>query len=292
MSPQLQLIFSGIGAGAGAATIIGAAWATVRLLGKAWRSSFGRRRIQAKLLDQLACGSSIGFVESKIGVAQFIGNEDGREQRTYRLPGAWVIVEILDNAVYSYSITITSRWMHYSTERLTFKHLKVKLGKDRFGDFGTGNEGEQLWIAAYRHGYSRHYYFHKSGGYQYYWLSYNMAGCGQLGGHLFTGGEVNRGIYRRSAYSLGPREPEAEPIESSRITANTLTILSPEATQDDLAQFMRRNTLGVDEARVRLASTIRPPSDLTRRTRLRQKRFRLKLAKDRILDRVKRRPPS
>lgn len=248
---------------------------------------FGRRRAQARLLDQLACGSSIAFVESRLGPPQFIGSEDEREQRTYRLPGAWVLIEIKDNAIFSYSITVTSRRMHYNTKRLSFKHLRVKLGKDKFGEHGINCQGEKLWIGAYRVGYLRAYYFHRSGGSQHYFLSYNMAGCGRLSGP-FTAGRLTNGAFYKYEYSLGPRKPEDELVDASGITVNTLSVVSPEVIHDEeLGQFMRRNVLGVDEARVRLASTIRPPSEMSMRTRLRNRRFRLQMSAKRALERIR-----
>jgi hypothetical protein len=292
--PEWELIFGGLGAGASAAAIIGAAWVVVKLVGKGWRSTFGRRRAQAKLLDQLACGSSIEFLESKFGVAQFVTEQQqGFEQRIYRLSGAWVLLELFPvgytqsaRRVYSYSITITSRWMHYSTKRLTFKQLKVKLGKHKFPGHGIGFEGERLWIGAHRWGYLRHYNFRGSGGHQYYWLSYNIAGCGYMSGP-FEPGQVDRGIYCDDVNSAYART-NIDPIDSSGITVNTLTALSPEATEDVLAQFMSRDILGVDEATVRLASTIRPPSDMPMRSRLSATRFRIKFAIERNLKRLKR----
>jgi hypothetical protein len=52
--------------------LTGIAWATVRFVLNPLASRLGRRRAQAKLLDQLACGSSIAYVESLFGAAQFI----------------------------------------------------------------------------------------------------------------------------------------------------------------------------------------------------------------------------
>src|SRR6185312_6970424 len=88
-------INTGLGAGASAAALLTLAWAIGKGLRTLWRVTFGRRRGQAKLLDQLACGSSIEFLESKFGVAQFITQQQqGFEQRIYRLPGAWVLLEL------------------------------------------------------------------------------------------------------------------------------------------------------------------------------------------------------
>lgn len=155
--------------------------------------------------------------------------------------------------------------------------MKVKLGKHKFGEARIGFDSERLWIGAHRRGYLRRYYFGNPAGYQYYWLSYNMAGAGRLSEHMFTPGQVGRGVPCPDVNSPDARAA-AEPIDSSGITVNTLTVLSPEATQEVLAQFTSRDVLGADEATVRLASTIRPPSDLTLRSRLRARRLRAQLA--------------
>lgn len=137
MSLDWSQINTGLGAGASATALLTLAWAIGKGLRKLWLVTFGRRRAQTKLLDQLACGSSIEFLESKLGVPQFVTEQQqGFEQRIYRLPGAWVLLELFPvgytqsaRRVYSYSITITSRWMHYSTKRLTFKHIESQARK-------------------------------------------------------------------------------------------------------------------------------------------------------------------
>jgi hypothetical protein len=85
VSSGWELFVAGLGAGASATALIGAGWVAVTLVVKGYRATFGSRRAQSKLLDRLACGSSVDFVESLYGVAQFISREDDREQRTYRL---------------------------------------------------------------------------------------------------------------------------------------------------------------------------------------------------------------
>ena len=107
----------------------------------------GRRRAQAAILDKLACGSSVEFTEAQLGVAQFARRQDGREQKIYRLPGAWVTVEFMGNVV-TFSITITSADMYYSTKRLTFGQLDLQLGKDTFAKARRDFDGERRWIGA------------------------------------------------------------------------------------------------------------------------------------------------
>jgi len=257
----------------GVTVLVGIAWAAIKFVLNPLADWLGRRRAQAKRLDQLACGSSVEFVESLFGVAQFISSEDGRQQRTYRQPGAWVMIEIVDNYVYAFSITVTSRWLHYSTKRLTFGLLNVKLGKSKFGPSGVGYEGERLWIGARRSGYLRRYYFGNPGGYQYYWLSYNMSGVG-----VFSRGDTDSMFVETGPFCSDPESPNRynyEPaLDASGTTINTLTVLSPEGSVD---QLTARHVLGPDEDRVRLASTIRPAGG-TLRTWYYLKRYRLRQA--------------
>jgi hypothetical protein len=107
----------------GVTVLAGIAWAAIKFV---WNPLFDplfdwltRRRRQAKLLDQLACGSSVAYVESLFGAAQFIAYANDREQRTYHLRGAWAMIEIDKARVIAFSITITKRRMYYNTKRLT-----------------------------------------------------------------------------------------------------------------------------------------------------------------------------
>ena len=78
------------------------------------------------------------------------------EKRLYRLPGAWVAIEVQPDepVVAAFSITITDNSMYYSTKKLSFDYLDIKLGKDTFGDLkGYGAErepyGEELSIGGH-----------------------------------------------------------------------------------------------------------------------------------------------
>ena len=87
-------VAAGLGAGAAGATVLSAVWGMGQLTRKQWDRTIGRRRAQSRILDQLACGSSLEFVESLLGLPQFLEKIDGREQRIYRLAGSWVVVEL------------------------------------------------------------------------------------------------------------------------------------------------------------------------------------------------------
>lgn len=198
-----------------------------------------------------------------MGVAQFVDHRSGFERRTYRLPGAWVIVEIRDHAVYAYAITITNRRLYYNIKRLTFEIFDIKLGKDRFPQRNIGFSHEHLWSAVpARIGYSQTYSFRHSGVTLYYHLSYNQAGSGQVGMPVTYCDIVN------SASS-----PDGELVDASKITVNTLTVVSSEAISGEALQ----GVLAVDEAEVRFARAIAPPTTLNFRQRLGYRRYKIKL---------------
>ncbi|WP_157625817.1 ETEC_3214 domain-containing protein [Mycobacterium sp. 155] len=254
-----------VSATVGVTVLAGIAWAAIKFVLNPLAVWLGRRRAQAKLLDQLACGSSVEYVESLFGVAQFVGQRGGNETRTYRLAGAWVIIEIRDRAVFSYSITVTNPRMHYNTKRLTFNMLKIRLGKDKFPKRGIGYGGEHLWVAIrLRHGYVQHYNLREAGAMQFYWLSHNQAGAGQFY-EDFSYADRGSGVFAHD------HSGEGEPIDASGITVNTLTVASPELIHTETGAF-----LAIDESEVKLASAVRPPLKGTRRYRLGLKWFKLK----------------
>lgn len=237
----------------------GIGWATIRLVLNPLSERLGRRRAQTKVLDQLVCGSSVAFIESRLGVAQFVSREDGREQRIYRLSGGWVLIEIEDGAVLAFSITISNPRLHYRTKRLTFGFLNVKLGKSKFGDRGSDVSGERCWIGARTVGYQRHYYLGNPGGYQDYWLSHNMSGAG-----VFALPDAEGGMSRASGTLCvdGSDSLQAsDPINASGITVNTLTVLGLAGSRDE---FFARHTLGPEETKLRLAQNIKHPTHQTR----------------------------
>jgi hypothetical protein len=243
----------------GVTVLTGIGWAGVKFGWNPLSERLGRRRAQAKLLDQLACGSSVAYVESLFGAAQFLSIEDDREQRTYQLPGGWVMVELHGNAVIAFSITITKRRMRYSTKRLTFRFLKTDLGKSKYAEHGIGYDGERYWIGARRVGYQRTYAFGNPGGYQRYWLSYNMSGVGAFSLPQGEPAFVERGSFVADVNSPA-RSDLTQGIDASEITINTLTVLSPEGPE---SEFLARHTLGPDESRVRLAQSIKQPTGRT-----------------------------
>ncbi|MDX1885824.1 ETEC_3214 domain-containing protein [Mycolicibacterium sp. 120270] len=210
-----DLLSLGLGIGASAAAVIAAIWGLWQLGKKWWDRSFGRRHAQARILDQLACTVSMEFAESLLGVPLLITHPyvDDREERTYRLPGAWVSIEPRGGAVHLFSITITDPKMFYNIDKLTFGILKLKLGKETFAQVDNNlHDGENQWLGARLAGYIRHYYLGNPGGYQQYWLSFNQVGAGA---HPSIWGQYQSGIYGNQG---------ASPPDPATITANTLTV--------------------------------------------------------------------
>lgn len=186
------------------------------------------------------------FVGELLGTPQFVERAaEGREQRLYRLHNAWVAIEIHDGAVMSYSITVTSPALRYSTKRLTFGLIDIRLGWSAFDSVQVEPDGEKLWVGARRYGYLQHHRFGNPGRYQDYWLSYNLAGCGMFAaaGHS---GDFASGSYG-SQGSVAPSR--------SAITINTLTVLGPNCPADAIDEFLKRGVLGTDADSVRLDAT-------------------------------------
>lgn len=260
--------------------LTGIGWAGIKFVWNPLAAWLGRRRAQSKLLDQLACGTSIEYVESLLGVAKFITHEDQREQRTYQLPGAWVTVELTERVVIAFTITITSRWMHYNVKPLTRGFLSVRLGKDKFGAPEGGYEGERLWVGPYRWSYLRRYYFHKGGGTPRYWLSCNMSGVGGgLGPPEGLPMFVETGVFC-SDVNAPARSDLKSGLDASGITVNTLTVLHPDGPQDD---FTKRYIFGPVQSMVRLGLFIETPWHRRILHRARFKKYQAKRKIKRIL---------
>ena len=211
-----DVVSLGLGIGASAAAVIGAAWGLWLLARRWWDRSFGRRHAQARILDQLSCSVSMVFIESRLGVPLFITHPygDEREERIYRLSGAWVAIQPKHGAVHLFSITITDPKMYYDISDMTRGVLKLKLGKDTFAHVNPEyHDSESLWFGTRQAGYLRHYFLGNSSGYLHYWLSFNAIGAG-----VFPSDEqpYQSGMYGKR----GDRPPN-----STTITANTFTAL-------------------------------------------------------------------
>ncbi|MBX9978271.1 MAG: hypothetical protein K2Z76_01715 [Mycobacterium gordonae] len=213
----------GLSIGATASAVTAAVWGLWKLGKRWWYSTFGLRKAQAAILDQLACTVSLAYVEDLLGVPRFILGDE----RFYSLPGGWVGIQYKDDAVNLLSITITDSRLWYSTSGMTLEMIDVKLGYDSFAQANEQFDGERLWIGARHAGYYRHYHFGGAGGgYQQFWLSHNALGAGKFDG---VAGRYSSGIY--ADQDAGGAAPDP-----SKITANTLTILSPTGSVDDVRE--------------------------------------------------------
>lgn len=254
-------IATGLGAGASAAAVLAALWATLKLGRQVWAKSVGRRRAQAKLLDKLACGSSREYVESLLGVRQFSTTENQLVHDIYSIAGGWVLIDFHQDEVIAFSITIRDSRMWYSTKRLMFGHVNVKLGKDNFAKpalsaIDWGERSLHLWYGARTSGAAEALYFGNPGQYQCYWLAYNMAGAGHMKVDLETS-DYRSGRYLSEEY-LGEsdRRPElnSRRPELSGVTINTLTILGPYPKAGvSQATYMKERMQGPDHDLLRLA---------------------------------------
>jgi hypothetical protein len=210
-------------------------------------------RAQSAILDQIVCTSSLAFVESILGVPQFIRHDDGYEDRIYRLSGAWVTVEPVDGAVRAFTITITDPDMYYKTKGMTFGVVDLRLGKDTF-DKAQRSPDEKLAIGARHATYVRHYQSNNPRGFQEYWLAHNVVGAGNISGEPYASG-----VYAADYSAEFTREDGTygTPPDPAGITANTLTVLSPEGGPDHVKRMLKRTAHGPHIEHLRLLWTER-----------------------------------
>jgi hypothetical protein len=222
---------------ASALTIIGILLITpvgflIRWAIKRWRKTkFRQRRAQSKQLDQLTFGRPLEAVESMFGVPKYITrhyvtHEVSVEERYYRLPGAWVTVQAPDGVVRVFSVTITDEDMYYDTGPMTFGAIAIRLGRDTFAD-APRSDDESLQIGARQVTFVRYYdYGCTAAGMLYCWLAFNNVGAGDGGGSEPYG----TGTYSALGGQYGT------PPDRSAITANTITVMSPEANPNDMRE--------------------------------------------------------
>lgn len=257
-----QAVATGVGAAAGGVTVLTALWAFRQVIRRRWDATVGRRRAQAGVLDQIVCTTSLEFVESLLGVPQFIRHDGDYEQRIYRLPGSWVTVEPVDGAVRVFTITITDPKMSYKTKGTTFGVVDVRLGKDTF-DKAAPSHSEEFSIGARHATFVRHYEANNPSGFQQYWLAYNQVGAGNIDGQGYASG-----IYAAVHSDQAARNDDhtiGNAPDPAAITANTLTVLSPEGDRDHAKNINRRTAHGPHIEHLRLLWTERP--HLYRQTR-------------------------
>jgi hypothetical protein len=221
----------GLGIGASAAALIAAAAGAAAFGIRQWRRTVGRRHTQTAILDQLACGSGLPFVEARLGLPKYItGPGEGpgaAEERIYRLPGAWVTVQAPNGVVTAFSITITDPKMYYDTAPLTLGAVAVLLGRSSFAD-APPSDSESVEIYARHATFVRFYdYGSTAAGNQYIWLAFNEIGAiGGVDAMAGIGGSGNfNGEYGTGAYSSGGgKNAQSAPPDMSTIAVNTITV--------------------------------------------------------------------
>lgn len=171
------------------------------------------------------------------------------------------MVELFEDEVVSFSITIRKKSMWYSTRRLMFGQAAIKLGKDTFEKlkpqhaFG-GERSLHVWRGARTEGMSEYLFYGNPGQYQCYWLSYNMAGEGGMEVTLEGGMDYRSGRYTDDEY-LDQYDSVDENVacpDISGVTVNTLTVLTPyPKAEAETVYFMKRAFLGPDHDILRLA---------------------------------------
>jgi hypothetical protein len=177
------------------------------------------QRQQAEKLDQLGLGRPVETIEAVLGSPHLLSRwktseGESREERIYRLPGAWVTIHPLEGAVAAYSITITDANLYYDTGKLTRGIVPVCLGRSVFADARA--EGHTDFVAMYpRFGTFHRYYDYgcTAAGGQFIWLAYNPTGTGNYAGAHEWDARLHTTDSERAAA-----------CDLSRITVNTIAI--------------------------------------------------------------------
>lgn len=220
----MSAISDGLQFGAAAVAVLGAGGGAYKYGVRRWKQTIGRRRTQTAILDELTCDVSLEYIESKLGLPLFItypdGN-DGYEERVYRLPGAWVTVQPVNGAVRAFSITITDPEMYYDIGPMTGGSIELDLGRDTFAK-APPSDDEALNIGPRWASFVRYYSYGGVAGNRFYYLAFNGLGTGAFHN---TGSSYGTSI---SGGSFGT------PPDFAKITANTLTVVSPNSPQGDM----------------------------------------------------------
>ena len=188
-----------------------------------WQQSWGARRAQARLLEQLCCGASRRFVDDLLGVPLFESRTVPDEWAgtdtagVYRLPGAWVQIGFAEQTVVWFAITIRRPESRLDITRLTHGNLRLSLGRDTFAAIEHPCVRAGRRLGARRVGYSERHYFGNPGAYQTYVLSHEDSGTGAMCDAMI------RHLNDSDAPHVAPESARAS------TTVNTLTIIGPAA---------------------------------------------------------------
>lgn len=198
--------------------IIFAVGVSIRPLRRWWQRRPAQiQKRQAEQLDLLGLGRPLETIEAALGKPHLLNRwqtvGDQSEDRIYRLPGAWVVLQAVEGAVAAYSITITDSNLYYDTGKITRGIVPVRLGQSVFADARTEGAADALEIYARFATFHRYYdYGSNAAGGQFIWLAFNPGGAGEFDGASSWDSELRTARERATVCDL------------SRITINTIAI--------------------------------------------------------------------
>lgn len=273
-----------LGLAAAIVGIGGSAVAAGRATAHFWRQTAGSRRTLARRLHQLGAGTTLCWVEDRLGTPAFAREFPplpGVRELVYHSRHAWIqVLADEHDAVVRFSITITDPRFRFQVRDLTGGQLMATLGRTTFAatESHVDPQGLSLTVGANRYEYAEAYWFGNPGGYQWYVLSHNDASAvgtidWSIGGHGITSFQTGM---LESAGTV-PVGSVPGPDELSRFragtTINTLTILGPSWWAADgrpLGQSGLAAPRGPDASQVRV---IVPDARELRRRRRRSRRW-------------------
>jgi hypothetical protein len=258
------------------------------------RATVFSRRDLARRLNRMACGVTADYVTGLFGapvfrrsISEILGELADVSERIYQCRHAWlqVIGSNDDDAVQSFSVTVTDPRFKFGTSHLTFDTLDIRIGATHFTDVHQDRDGWSLVIGYPQWRYSESFSPSDFQLHQLYILAYNDAGAGwrQLPGAdtpdirdpISEGRLSTAREYQPSRHEPLPRwlAPARD-----RTTINTLTVIGA-AARADLVEVS-----AVDNARV---GALRDPLSERHRDRVASLRI-----KELVRELDERRPPS
>lgn len=198
--------------------LVVAAGYSIRPLRRQWKRRPAQiQKQQAEKLDQLGLGRPLETIETVLGKPHLLNRwqtaEGHSEERIYRLPGSWVMLQAREGAVAAYSITITDSDLYYDTGKITRGIVPVRLAHSVFADARTEGAADALEIYPRFSTFHRYYdYGSNAAGGQFIWLAFNAGGAGEFDGA--SGWDSQQKTARDRAAAC----------DQSRITINTIVI--------------------------------------------------------------------
>jgi len=241
------LITDAIATAAGIVAIGGAAVAAYGGGLRTYRRTIGSRCDLAGRLNRLACGTTGAYVGNLLGIPAFqksIGfgiEAPPATEYTYATKHAWVQVTIgaEDGVVLCFAITVTDRHFRFRIRDLTFDHLDIRLGHDRFDALDHQPTDTRLVRAARRYHYAEAHRYGNPGGYQTYVLAAMDSGIGWRRVHALPAGRAwaTEGFQTTSG-PIPPVEnevPENLAVWRHGLRVDTLRVIGPTHLSGTLA---------------------------------------------------------